>query len=99
MLCFSSWNEWLQLPIKLSSLPRSAVLALTIWDIEGTFKAVPVGGTSIRLYSKRGSVSHRQWRFSCACKAGVCVCVCVFVCVCVRERERESVCVCVCTCV
>ncbi|KAL8613416.1 hypothetical protein ACOMHN_057136 [Nucella lapillus] len=51
-----NWNEWLQVPIRLSSLPRNAVLALTIWDIEGTFKAVPVGGTSIRLYSKRGKL-------------------------------------------
>ncbi|XP_076443450.1 phosphatidylinositol 3-kinase catalytic subunit type 3-like isoform X2 [Babylonia areolata] len=51
-----NWNEWLQLPIQLSSLPRNAVLALTIWDIEGTFRAVPVGGTSIRLYSKRGKL-------------------------------------------
>ena len=56
VLC--SWNEWLQLPIKLSNLPRNAQLALTIWDIEGTFKAVPVGGTCIKLFSKRGSVCH-----------------------------------------
>ncbi|KAK7116058.1 phosphatidylinositol 3-kinase catalytic subunit type 3-like [Littorina saxatilis] len=51
-----NWNEWLQLPVKFSNLPRNAVLALTIWDIEGTFKAVPVGGTSIKFFSKRGKL-------------------------------------------
>ena len=55
-IVFCSWNEWLQLPVKFSNLPRNAVLALTIWDIEGTFRAVPVGGTCIKLFSKRGSV-------------------------------------------
>ena len=51
-----SWNEWLTLPVKFSDLPRNGIVAFTVWDIEGTFKAVPVGGSSIRIFSKRGYV-------------------------------------------
>ncbi|KAK7481349.1 hypothetical protein BaRGS_00027429, partial [Batillaria attramentaria] len=51
-----NWNEWLRLPVKFSDLPKTAVLSLTIWDIEGTCKAVPVGGTTITLFGKRGTL-------------------------------------------
>ncbi|XP_064607919.1 phosphatidylinositol 3-kinase catalytic subunit type 3-like [Liolophura sinensis] len=50
-----NWNEWLTLPLKYSDLPRNAVLALTIWDIYGTNKALPVGGTVITLFGKSGT--------------------------------------------
>lgn len=49
-----SWNEWLPVPVKYSELPRDAVLALTIWDVEGTSSAIPVGGTNISLFGKHG---------------------------------------------
>lgn len=50
-----NWNEWLTLPLKFSDLPRNAMLAMTIWDIYGTNKAIPVGGTTICLFGKRGT--------------------------------------------
>ncbi|KAJ8304892.1 hypothetical protein KUTeg_018475 [Tegillarca granosa] len=50
-----NWNEWLNLPVKFSDLPRNAMLALTIWDIYGTNKSVPVGGTTLPLFGKRGT--------------------------------------------
>ncbi|XP_071110359.1 phosphatidylinositol 3-kinase catalytic subunit type 3-like [Haliotis cracherodii] len=50
-----NWNEWIQLPVKFSDLPRNAFLALTVWDIYGTNKAHPVGGTTISLFGKRGT--------------------------------------------
>ncbi|KAL5005430.1 hypothetical protein ScPMuIL_018886 [Solemya velum] len=50
-----NWNEWLELPLKYSDLPRNAVLALTIWDIYGTNETRPVGGTTIPLFGKRGT--------------------------------------------
>ena len=53
-ISFSSWNEWLTLPVKYSDLPRNAQLALTIWDIYGTSTAVPVGGTTVSLFGKHG---------------------------------------------
>ena len=49
-----SWNEWLTLPIKYSDLPRNAQLALTIWDIYGSRDAVPVGGTTVSVFGKKG---------------------------------------------
>jgi len=49
-----NWNEWLTLPVKYSDLPRTAMLALTIWDIYGSCKAQPVGGTTVPLFGKAG---------------------------------------------
>lgn len=49
-----SWNEWITLPVKYSDLPRNAILSLTIWDIYGTNKSIPVGSTVIPLFGKRG---------------------------------------------
>ncbi|XP_025076652.1 phosphatidylinositol 3-kinase catalytic subunit type 3-like isoform X1 [Pomacea canaliculata] len=51
-----NWNEWLPVPVKYSELPRDAVLALTIWDVEGTSSAIPVGGTNISLFGKHGTL-------------------------------------------
>ncbi|KAK3601062.1 hypothetical protein CHS0354_029288 [Potamilus streckersoni] len=50
-----NWNEWLTLPVKYSDLPRNAVLGLTIWDIYGTNKALPVGSTTITLFGKHST--------------------------------------------
>ncbi|CAJ0958195.1 unnamed protein product [Ranitomeya imitator] len=49
-----NWNEWLKLPVKYADLPRSAQVALTIWDVYGPGKAVPVGGTTVSLFGKYG---------------------------------------------
>ncbi|XP_072805075.1 phosphatidylinositol 3-kinase catalytic subunit type 3 isoform X2 [Vicugna pacos] len=47
-----NWNEWLKLPVKYPDLPRNAQVALTIWDVYGPGKAVPVGGTTVSLFGK-----------------------------------------------
>lgn len=49
-----SWNEWLRLPVKYPDLPQSAQVALTVWDIYGPGRAVPVGGTTVTLFGKYG---------------------------------------------
>ncbi|KAF3837168.1 hypothetical protein F7725_004632, partial [Dissostichus mawsoni] len=49
-----NWNEWLRLPVKYPDLPQSAQVALTIWDIYGPGRAVPVGGTTVTLFGKYG---------------------------------------------
>uniref|UniRef100_A0A8C5LV57 Phosphatidylinositol 3-kinase catalytic subunit type 3 n=1 Tax=Leptobrachium leishanense TaxID=445787 RepID=A0A8C5LV57_9ANUR len=49
-----NWNEWLTLPVKYPDLPRNAQVALTIWDIYGPGKSVPVGGTTVSLFGKYG---------------------------------------------
>ncbi|KQK78758.1 phosphatidylinositol 3-kinase catalytic subunit type 3 isoform X5 [Amazona aestiva] len=53
-LFLCSWNEWLKLPVKYPDLPRNAQVALTIWDVYGPGKAVPVGGTTVSLFGKYG---------------------------------------------
>ncbi|RDD40387.1 Phosphatidylinositol 3-kinase catalytic subunit type 3 [Trichoplax sp. H2] len=49
-----NWNEWIKLPIKYSDLPRNAQIAITIWDIYGSKKAIPVGATTVSLFGKNG---------------------------------------------
>ena len=51
------WSHTLVLPISYPSLLITAQLAFTIWDIEGTGKAVPVGGTTMRLFTDRRYVN------------------------------------------
>lgn len=51
-----TWNEWLELPISISTLPVSSQLAITVWDvspagIEGAQgHAIPFGGTTVSLF-------------------------------------------------
>ncbi|CAN8005605.1 unnamed protein product, partial [Ixodes hexagonus] len=51
-----NWNEWLTLPLKFSDLPRNAVLALTVWDVYGPRKSMPVGGTTVSVFGKYGAM-------------------------------------------
>ena len=52
------WDEWLELPITISTIPQSAQLAITVWDISPTGgpgakgHAIPFGGTTISLFDK-----------------------------------------------
>ncbi|XP_017786866.1 PREDICTED: phosphatidylinositol 3-kinase catalytic subunit type 3 isoform X2 [Nicrophorus vespilloides] len=49
-----NWNEWITLAIQFKNLPRTAQLAMTIYDCGGVNKKIPVGGTTITLFSKYG---------------------------------------------
>ncbi|KAF2999545.1 Phosphatidylinositol (PI) 3-kinase [Neopestalotiopsis sp. 37M] len=57
-----SWNEWLDIPIPYRSLPLTARLAITIWDVSPTGgkqaqgHAVPFGGTTLPLFDKDSQV-------------------------------------------
>lgn len=52
------WNEWLELPISISTLPVSSQLAITVWDVspagsEGAQgHAIPFGGTTVSLFDQ-----------------------------------------------
>ena len=52
------WDEWLELPITISTIPQSSQLAITVWDISPTGgpgakgHAIPFGGTTISLFDK-----------------------------------------------
>lgn len=58
------WNEWLTIPNRFSSIPVNSQLAITVWDIQGAVKAVPVGGATMRLFEKSGCVVAGCWTFS-----------------------------------
>lgn len=63
-----SWNEWVTLPVTFRDLPRSALLAITIYDCAGPREKVPLGGTTISLFGKHGvfrqvSSSHTYYFF------------------------------------
>ncbi|XP_076257514.1 phosphatidylinositol 3-kinase 59F isoform X1 [Rhynchophorus ferrugineus] len=49
-----NWNEWLQIPLEFCDLPRTAQLAITIYDCSGPNQLTPVGGTTVSLFSKHG---------------------------------------------
>ncbi|MCJ1458858.1 Phosphatidylinositol (PI) 3-kinase [Mycoblastus sanguinarius] len=52
------WNEWLELPISVSTLPLTSQLAITVWDLSPTGgqgakgHAIPFGGTTVSLFDK-----------------------------------------------
>ncbi len=52
------WDEWLELPITISTIPQSSQLAITVWDISpiggsgAKGHAIPFGGTTISLFDK-----------------------------------------------
>ena len=57
-----AWNEWLELPITISTLPLSAQLAITAWDLSPTGgegaqgHAIPFGGSTISLFDHDGTL-------------------------------------------
>ena len=50
---YSRWNEWISLPIRYCDLPLSSQITFTVWDIGGPRKAIPVGGSTFRLFGKK----------------------------------------------
>lgn len=53
-LKLTSWNEWINLPMKYCDLPRNSQLCLTIYECCGPGKYVAVGGTTLPLFGKLG---------------------------------------------
>jgi hypothetical protein len=47
------WNEWITLPIRYCDLPLSSQITFTVWDIGGPREAIPVGGSTFRLFGKK----------------------------------------------
>ena len=48
-----NWNSVLTFAAKYASLPVTAQITLTIWDISNPNQHVPFGGTTVSLFSKR----------------------------------------------
>lgn len=53
-ISFFSWNEWVTLPHLFSELPRTSMLAITIFDCAGAGQTTVIGGTTISLFGKNG---------------------------------------------
>ncbi|KAI1296923.1 Phosphatidylinositol 3-kinase catalytic subunit type 3 [Halotydeus destructor] len=51
-----SWNEWLMFPVRYSDLPRDTVVVFTVWDSYGPGKPTSIGGTSLSVFGKYGSM-------------------------------------------
>lgn len=63
--CLRRWNEVITLPYRYKDLPLSAQLAFTIYDYGGppaATSAVPVGGTTIRLFGKKSTLKKGKQR-------------------------------------
>lgn len=49
-----SWNEWMTFNLSFCDIPKTAVLALTIYDCCGPGVMKVIGGTAITLFGKNG---------------------------------------------
>ncbi|THH27396.1 hypothetical protein EUX98_g6791 [Antrodiella citrinella] len=56
------WNEWITLPIRYCDLPLNSQITFTVWDIAGPRTAVPVGGTTFRLFGKKWTLRRGKHR-------------------------------------
>ncbi|KIK10246.1 hypothetical protein K443DRAFT_212 [Laccaria amethystina LaAM-08-1] len=57
-----TWNEWITLPIRYCDLPLSSQITFTVWDIGGPRTAVPVGGSTFRLFGKKWTLRRGKHR-------------------------------------
>ncbi|KAA1468918.1 atypical/PIKK/PI3K protein kinase [Dentipellis sp. KUC8613] len=57
-----TWNEWISFPIRYCDLPLSSQVTFTIWDIAGPRAAVPVGGSTFRLFGKKWTLRRGKHR-------------------------------------
>ncbi|CDU24072.1 related to phosphatidylinositol 3-kinase [Sporisorium scitamineum] len=56
------WNEWITLPYKLCDLPLGAQLTFTIYDVVSSNASRIIGGTTLPLFSKKGTLKSAQHR-------------------------------------
>ncbi|KAF9484364.1 phosphatidylinositol 3-kinase [Pholiota conissans] len=57
-----TWNEWITLPIRYCDLPLSSQITFTVWDIGGPRTAIPVGGSTFRLFGKKWTLRRGKHR-------------------------------------
>ncbi|CBQ67863.1 related to phosphatidylinositol 3-kinase [Sporisorium reilianum SRZ2] len=56
------WNEWITLPYKLCDLPLGAQLTFTIYDVASSNASRIIGGMTLPLFSKKGTLKSAQHR-------------------------------------
>ncbi|KAI8918613.1 kinase-like domain-containing protein [Powellomyces hirtus] len=47
-----TWNEWLTIPLRYRDLPLGSQLTFTVWEAYAPRRAVPLGGTTFRVFGK-----------------------------------------------
>ncbi|KAI0671945.1 atypical/PIKK/PI3K protein kinase [Trametes maxima] len=57
-----TWNEWITLPIRYCDLPLNSQITFTVWDIAGPRAAIPVGGSTFRLFGKKWTLRRGKHR-------------------------------------
>ncbi|KAH9846234.1 atypical/PIKK/PI3K protein kinase [Lenzites betulinus] len=57
-----TWNEWVTLPIRYCDLPLNAQVTFTVWDIAGPRSAIPVGGSTFRMFGKKWTLRRGKHR-------------------------------------
>ncbi|KAI0774997.1 atypical/PIKK/PI3K protein kinase [Trametes elegans] len=57
-----AWNEWVTLPIRYCDLPLNSQITFTVWDIAGPRSAVPVGGTTFKMFGKKWTLRRGKHR-------------------------------------
>ncbi|EAU85589.2 atypical/PIKK/PI3K protein kinase [Coprinopsis cinerea okayama7 len=57
-----TWNEWITFPVRYCDLPASSQITFTVWDIGGPRTAVPVGGSTFRLFGKKWTLRRGKHR-------------------------------------
>ncbi|KAL9935214.1 hypothetical protein V8E36_005562 [Tilletia maclaganii] len=56
------WKEWITIPIRLCDLPVNAQLVFTVHDSAAAGKTHVIGGTTFRLFGKKGTLKKAQQR-------------------------------------
>ncbi|ORY40889.1 phosphatidylinositol 3-kinase [Neocallimastix californiae] len=56
------WNQWLEIPIKYKNLPLNSQIKFTIWKPYSSYKSIPVGGSTFRLFSKNNVLKTGKHR-------------------------------------
>ncbi|KDQ06726.1 hypothetical protein BOTBODRAFT_167791 [Botryobasidium botryosum FD-172 SS1] len=57
-----TWNEWITFPIKYCDLPLNSQITFTVWDIAGPRSAVPVGGSTFKMFGKKWTLRRGKHR-------------------------------------
>ncbi|KAE8211324.1 hypothetical protein CF327_g4909, partial [Tilletia walkeri] len=56
------WKEWITIPIRLCDLPQNAQLTFTVHDSAAAGNTHIIGGTTFRLFGKKGTLKKAQQR-------------------------------------
>ncbi|KAG1727714.1 atypical PIKK PI3K protein kinase [Suillus lakei] len=57
-----TWNEWITSPIRYCDLPLNSQITFTVWDIGAPRTAVPVGGSTFRMFGKKWTLRRGKYR-------------------------------------